>query len=253
MPEEGLAPVIDWEAKLADEGWTVIKGGSPELDEAPPESQETPINAAPEEGKPAEEAPAATDNWEQRYNDLRPEFDRRNALLTAAEGQQGPEAQAQALRQLGIEVQEEEAEEETEPNWVDPDQRIDQLEARLTQREEAEQQAHFAQLEDQYIKSTLGEIEGKENSKLSEAETRVVRNAALANRLEDGRPDLQGAFDDLKGIKSAAAEEYRASKNTPTPPLGSVGEEKFDPRDPKSRRAFIQKDFEARQAADQGS
>jgi hypothetical protein len=220
---------------------------------APAEAQETPINAASEEEKPAEEAPAGTDNWEQRYNDLRPEFDRRNALLTAAEGQQGPEAQAQALRQLGVDVQMEEEAEEAEPEWVDPDQRIDQLEARLTQREEKEQQDHFAQLEDQYIKSTLGEIEGKENSKLSEAETRVVRNAALANRLDDGRPDLQGAFDDLKGIKSAAAEEYRASKNTPSPPVGSAGEEKFDPRDPKARRAFIQKDFEARQAADQGS
>lgn len=227
MPDEGLAPEA--------------------------ETQDTPINAASTEEKPAE-VPAGTDNWEQRYNDLRPEFDRRNALLTAAEGQQGPEAQAQALRQLGIEVQmEEEAAEETEPNWVDPDQRIDQLEARLTQREEAEQQAHFADLEDKYIKSTLGEIEGKENTKLSDAEARVVRNAALANRLEDGRPDLQGAFDDLKGIKSAAAEEYRASKNTPLPPVGTAGEEKLDTRNPEQRRAFMLKDFEARQAADQGS
>lgn len=221
-----------------------------------PAEQDTPINAAPEEGKPAEEVPAGTDNWEQRYNDLRPEFDRRNALLTAAEGQQGPEAQAQALRQLGIEVQEEEAEAEPDP-WEDPTERLEQRltaqEERLTQREEAEQQAHFAQLEDSYIKSTLGEIETKEGHKLSEAEARVVRNAALANRLDDGRPDLQGAFDDLKGIRSAAAEEYRASKNTPLPPVGSAGEEKLDTRNPEQRRAFMLKDFEARQAADQGS
>jgi hypothetical protein len=228
----------------------------PEEGLAPEAEQDTPINAAPEEGKHAE-APAGTDNWEQRYNDLRPEFDRRNALLTAAEGQQGPEAQAQALRQLGIEVQMEEEEEAEPDQWEDPTERLEQRltaqEERLTQREEKEQQEHFAQLEDSYIKSTLGEIEGKENVKLSDAEKRVVRNAGLANRLEDGRPDLQGAFDDLKGIKSAAAEEYRASKNTPLPPVGSAGEEKFDPRDGKSRRAFIQKDFEARQAADQGS
>lgn len=215
------------------------------------ETQDTPINAAPQGEAPAPEVPAGPD-YEQRYNDMRSEFDRTRGVLAAAEGRQGPEAQAQALRQLGIEVQMEE-EEEAEPGWVDPDQRIDQLEARLTQREEAEQQAHFADLEDKYIKSTLGEITAKENVKLSDAEERVVRNAALANRLDDGRPDLQGAFDDLKGIKSAAAEEYRASKNTPTPPIGSAGEEKFDPRDPKSKRAFILKDFEARQAADQGS
>lgn len=224
---------------------------------APVEEQETPSSAAVEETKPAEEAPAATDNWEQRYNDLRPEFDRRNALLTAAEGQQGPEAQAQALRQLGVEVEMAEEQQEEDDPFEDPTERLEKrLEAqeqKFAQREEAENQAHFEQLEANYITSTLGEIAGNEGVKLSDTEKKIIKNNALANRLEDGRPDLQGAFDDLKGIKSAAAEEYRASKDTPVPPIGSAGEDKLDLRDPKAKRDFIQRDFEARQAADEGS
>jgi hypothetical protein len=228
----------------------------------PDEALETPENAqdtstetaAVDETKPATESAedsstAETDNWEQRYNDLRPEFDRRNQLLTAAEGHQGPEAQMQALRQLGVEVEMAEAQEADDPEWTDPDERIDQLEAKLAEREEAEQEAHFQQLEEGYIDSTLSEIEGKEDLKLSDAETKIVVTGALANRLEDGRPDLQGAFDDLKGVRSAAAEAYRASKKASAPPIGSAGEEKIDFRDPDARRKFMADDFAARQAA----
>jgi len=222
---------------------------------APEETQDTPINAASEEEKPAEEAPAASDPWEQRYNDLRPEFDRRNALLSAAEGQQGPEAQAQALRQLGVEVEMAEAEDDKDDEFLSDVERLEQRlaaqEEKFTQREQQEQEAHFQKLEESFIESTLSEIEGKENVKLSERETKVVVNNALANRLENGEPDLQGAFDDLKGIKSAARDEYLASKKAPAPPIGAAGEDKIDFSNPDARRKFMADDFNARQAAEQ--
>lgn len=224
---------------------------------APVEEQETPAVAAPEEGKPAEET-AVTDNWEQRYNDLRPEFDRRNALLTAAEGQQGPEAQAQALRQLGVEVEmaEEEEQEEDDP-FEDPAERLEKRlqaqEERLNQREEQEQEAHFQKMEEDFIEKTLDEIAGKEGVKLSARETKVIANNALANRLENGEPDLQGAFDDLKGIKSEAAEQYRQSKDSPAAPVGSAGEDKIDFSNPDARRKFMREDLEARQRAEEES
>lgn len=228
---------------------------------APAEEQETPINAAPEEGKPAEEAPAATDNWEQRYNDLRPEFDRRNALLTAAEGHQGPEAQAQALRQLGVEVQmEEEEEEEEEPDpFEDPyEKRIGTLEQRLAAKEEAEEQAQANATEQRLVKDALTGFEKDGNVKLTDREKKIIESNALINRwqfqsVDDLNAALKGAYDDLMEVKKASQEEYRTSKNTPLPPVGSAGEEKLDTRDPEQRRAYILKDFEARQAADQGS
>jgi hypothetical protein len=232
MPDEGLAPEA--------------------------ETQDTPINAAPEEGKPAE-APAGTDNWEQRYNDLRPEFDRRNALLTAAEGQQGPEAQAQALRQLGIEVQLEEEEEEQPDPFEDPyEKRIGTLEQRLAAKEEAEQQAEADATEQRLVKDALTGFEKDGNVKLTDREKKIIENNALVNRfqfrsVDDLNAALKGAYDDLVEVKKAAQEEYRTSKNTPLPPVGSAGEEKLDTRNPEQRRAFMLKDFEARQAADQGS
>lgn len=224
---------------------------------APEETQDTPsVETASTEEKPVEEAPAASDPWEQRYNDLRPEFDRRNALLSAAEGQQGPEAQAQALRQLGVEVEMAEAEDDKDDEFLSDVERLEQRlaaqEEKFTQREQQEQEAHFQKLEETFIESTLSEIEGKESVKLSERETKVVVNNALANRLENGEPDLQGAFDDLKGIKSAARDEYLASKkNVPAPPIGSAGEDKIDFSNPDARRKFMADDFNARQAAEQ--
>lgn len=222
-----------------------------EATQAPEEVQDTPDNAAVEEAKPAE-VPA--DQWEQRYNDLRPEFDRRNALLSAAEGHQGPEAQAQALRQLGVEV-EMAPEEEDDDLYEDPTERLEKrLEAqeqKIVEREEKEQEDHFQQLEENYIASTLSEIEGKESVKLSEREKKIVRNNALANRLEDGRPDLEGAFDDLKGSWTERQANYRASKDSTPAPLGSAGEEKIDFSNPKARRKFMAEDFKARQAAEE--
>lgn len=219
-----------------------------------PEVQDTPTDAAVDETKPAEdESTQSTDNWEQRYNDLRPEFDRKNQLLSAAEGHHGPDLQAQALRQLGVEVEMEQEAEEQDEGWVDPDERIDRLEAQLAQRDEADEESQWAQREESFIDTTLSTIEEEEDVKLSNSETQFVVTNALANRDPNtGEPNLQGAFDDLKGIKSAARDEYLASKkNSPAAPLGTAGESKVDFSDPKARRKFMADDLAARMAAEE--
>lgn len=223
----------------------------PEAEQAPANEQETsdPINAAPnEEGTPAEPEQGSQPaiDYEQRYNDLRPEFDRKNQLLSAAEGHHGAEAQAQALRQLGVEV---ELDEEPDDAYVDPDERIDRLEAQLQERQEAEKEAEFQRLESQYIKSTLAEIEGQEEIKLSDQETKLVVNHALANRLGDGKPDLQGAVEALKTIKGAARDEYLASQRekakAPRAPVGTAGEEKIDLSDQDARQKWMAEQMQA--------
>jgi hypothetical protein len=226
---------------------------------APEEIQDTPDTpAASTEEKPAsespEDSPAASDGFEERYNNLRSEFDRRNQLLTAAEGNQGPEAQAQALRQLGVEVEMAEEEDNDEDDEFLSDvekleKRLEAQEQKFSQREEQEQEAHFQQLEESFIDSKLSEIEGAESMKLSETETRVVVNNALANRLDSGEPNLQGAFDDLKGIKSAARDEYLASKKAPVAPTGTAGEEKIDFSDPEAAKKWMVEDFRRNKAA----
>lgn len=222
------------------------------------ETQNSPTeDAAPDltDGAPAPESaedstPAGPD-YEKRYNDMRSEFDRTRSVLSAAQGHQGPEAQAEALRQLGVEVEMAEQEQENDDEWTDPDDRIEKLEQWKNQREEAEQEAHFQKLEESYIKSTLGELETKDNMKLSDREERIVVNNALANRLDDGRPDLQGAFDDLKGIKSAARDEYLVSKKAPRAPVGAAGEETIDfsKMNSEEKRQWMAEDLAARRAS----
>lgn len=203
-----------------------------EATQAPDEVQDTPTpgEAASPEEKPTEQEQEPTVNWEQRYESLRPEYDRNNQLLAAARGEHGPEAQIEALRQFGVnaELEEEEQEDELEDPYERQQREIEELRQSQQQRDEAEQEAEFISLEAQFVDATLKEISDAENVTLSTKEKKWVETQAKANRLENGEPNLKGAFDDLKGIKSAARDEYLASKKAPKAPAGAVGEEKID-------------------------
>jgi hypothetical protein len=203
----------------------------PEADEQAPEQvQDTPINgdAAPEET--AEPSKPAVD-YQKRYDDLVPEYTRGQQLIAAARGDHGPEVQMQALQQLGVEVQQEEEAEEDDP-FVDPGERAlretEALKAKLAEKDEQEESARFQKLEREFIDTTLGEIEGKENVKLSKRDKHFVETAALSNRLDDGRPDLEGAVKDLIELRNEARDGYIASKKAPKAPLGTAGEDKID-------------------------
>ena len=219
------------------------------------ETQDTPTNdaASTQQETPApestEDSTPVTD-WEQRYNSLRPEYDRSNQLLAAARGEHGPEAQAQALQQFGVELDSEEEQEPENDEWVDPDDRIDRLEQQLAERQQREEEAEFERLESDFIDQTLSKIQEDENVTLSKQERKFVETNALANRLDNGEPNLQGAFDDLKGIKSAARDEYRSSKTAPKAPVGTAGEDTIDSSDKEARNKWMAEDLAARMAAD---
>lgn len=253
MPPTADQAPVDWNAKLAEQGWAPIRGGSPELDEQQPTTpQETPPDAASEQEKPAAEPPAEgaaeqpTTDWEKRYNDLRPQFDRNNQVLAAAKGDHGPEAQIQALQQLGVNVQRPEEEPEEPDLFEDPDERtqreIAEIREDLQQRDEAQEHAEFERLEHQFINGTIDQLEKDENLKLPKEERDWVEAQAKANRHESGEPNLKGAFDALKGIKSRARDEYLASKKQAArAPAGAVGEEQIDlsPKNKEQRNAWM--------------
>lgn len=232
---------------------------SPEVD------QEAPINAALDQEAPATEAPADTD-YEKRYNDMRSEFDRRGSELSnyrfqdeALRGEHGPEQQALAFQRAGVEVQQAEEEAEEDP-FEDPyEKRIGTLEQRLEAKEEAEEQAQADATEAQLVKEGLTDLEKEGTVKLTEIDKEIIKNDALINRfnfrsIDDLNAALKNSYDRLVAVKKGSQEEYRTSKNNvQLPPVGSAGEEKLDTRNPEQRRAFMLKDFEARQALDQGS
>lgn len=117
-----------------------------------PQNEETPgIESGPDNGTPADSPEI---DFEQRYNDLRSEFDRRNQQYSEAEqlqaalsGAAGPEAQAQVLAAFGIELEDDEDMGFDELDEFDPDSRIDRLESMLEEQQMAAQEEAMAEAE----------------------------------------------------------------------------------------------------------
>lgn len=222
--------------------------------EAPATTPGTPpAAAAPATGAPPEapqtESPDATD-WKARYEDLRPEADRRASLLADIEGRNGPEKQAQALAEHArIELEDEEpAEPEDEFDLPpDPNEEIAKIRQEMAERDEATKAAEFKRLEQDYIEQTVEGLEAKEKLKLSDEEYQIVVNHGLANRdTHDGKPDLEGGFKALKAAQEAARKRYAKSKNdTALAPVGTTGEPKIDLRNKEARQKLGAEAFEA--------
>ncbi len=227
----------------------------------PPEAEtpEAPINGTPPEtpAAPTTEAPANGQtespeevDWKQRYEDLRPEADRRGSILADIEGRNGPERQAQALAERARIELEDDEEPELEDEFdlpPDPSEEIAAIRQELAERDEVAQAAEFDQLEAEYIEKTVEGLEGKENLKLSDEEYQIVVNHGLANRdSHDGKPDLEGGFAALKAAQEAARKRYAASKDEAVlAPVGATGEPKIDLRDKEARQKLGREVFEA--------
>lgn len=206
----------------------------PEAEVEAPEVQDTPINgdATPDEGAPAEPSTPAVD-YQKRYDDLVPVYTQGQQLIAAARGEHGPEAQMQALQQLGVEVQQEEEAEEDDP-FEDPyEKRLGTLEQRLAAKEEAEQEAEATATEQRLVKDALKGFEKEDTVTLTDRDKKIIENNALVNRfqfrsVDDLNAALKGAYDDLIAVKGEARDGYIASKKAPKAPVGSAGEAKID-------------------------
>lgn len=225
-----------------------------------PEQTGTPTSpTTPESGAPVTEPPGTGSpsespeeiDWKQRYEDLRPEADRRASLLADIEGRNGPERQEAALAEHArVELAEEEEAEEPEDEFDlrDPHEEIDAIRQELAERDEMTREAEFDQLEQQYCESTVEGLEGSENFKLSDEEYDFVVNRALANRDQhDGKPDLEGSFKALKKSILARNKGVFDSKEAFVPPIGTEGEPKIDLRDKEARQKVMTEAYEAAQ------
>jgi hypothetical protein len=224
---------------------------APEKTGTPPETQAAPPEA-PADGQ--SESPEEID-WKQRYEDLRPEADRRQSLLADIEGRNGPERQAQALAEharIELEEEGEEPELEDEFDLRDPIEEIDALKRERAEEQEAAKAAEFDRLEAEYTERTVEALEDKESMKLSDEEYDLVVNYGLAHRDDhDGKPDFEGGFKALKAAQEAARKRYTESKETVLPPIGTEGEPKIDLRDKEARQKLGTQVFEAAERAKQ--
>ena len=200
------------------------------------DTPEAPGNEAPQ-GTPSE-SPAH--DWEQRYNSLRSEFDSRNQRYSQYEqfvqNLSNPETQAEALRALGLEIEDDDL---PDDDYDDPEdrweQRFNQIEGYLSQQAAEAQQREIADLESQYLDQELKGIEKDENVKLSAKEKEAVESLGHKLRDEDGVPDYQQAYKLLAEAADARQARYRESKKSEVPGLGQAGEETIDLSDDDAR------------------
>ena len=216
-----------------------------------PQSEETPgIESGPDNGIPADSPEI---DFEQRYNDLRSEFDRRNAQYSEAEqlqaalsGAAGPEAQAQVLAAFGIELEDDEdLDAFDEFDEYDPDARIDRLESLLEEQQMAAEEEMMAEAEVDYLTEGIEALEQHEGREFSDQEIAILASVARANPNESGVPDLEVAHAHLTELLNDRQSAWVQSKRAKRPGSGVAAERAADLDNEEARVQFMADRFAA--------
>ena len=220
------------------------------IDEAP-ETPDTPIA----DETPAEAASEALStekaiDWEQRYNSLRPEWDRAKTQLSEYEQYQpliqslqtDPRATIKALQeQFGDEY-------EDEDDYEDPGERA--LRLIQEQQETAQQQAErerLEEMEEQYVGEGIDALAERDNVELSDHAQAVIYALATNDALrgENGRPDVEAAYDALRAFEKEVRDSYVNSKKSPRIPSGGPGVKSPDLSNEQERVNYMAQIIEA--------
>lgn len=155
-------------------------------------------------------------NFEESYNQLRPEYTRATQKLSVVEQRlseyesfmeaiSDPETQREALASLGFEMEtgaEPAADEFTDPLEAEVERLrsvVDELQqGRELEAATREERANL-ELRDDFIGSALSYIEEQTHTKFDAKDEEVLGNLAIAMTGDDGVPDVQGAYNVLYG------------------------------------------------------
>lgn len=213
---------------MADEA---IEAPADETSES--EVQDTPSpEGTPDDSSAPEESSEAID-WQKRYEDLRPQWDRtkqQNAqyeqyLPLIQSLQNDPQGTIRALQE------EYGAETDDDDEFEDPGERA--LRILQEQQETAQQTAERErreQFDEQFVDEGIAELTKRDNSKLSDTAEAVVHALAThpALRGEGGAPGVEDAYKALKTFEKEVRDSYIASKKAPRIPSGRPGERQAD-------------------------
>jgi hypothetical protein len=205
----------------------------PSIDEgvAPaPDSQETPgLESGPDTGTPANDSPEV--DFEQRYNDLRPEFDRRSQQLSqlekfqqAVSGQLGPEAQAEALKAYGVELEDDAS--DVDEYDDDPDSRLERLEATIEEQQQQAAAQQAAEAEAEFLSEGIESLEEQEGREFSDQEIAILASVARANPTNEGLPDLRLAHQHLAELQKGLQARWLESKKAQRRPGSGIAADK---------------------------
>lgn len=202
---------------------------------------------APTVDTPAQSAPPGTPdapeiNWQKRYEDLRPQFDRTNQQLA----QLNDEAyQRQLMAEWGYEVEDPEPTQETESEYAE---RL----ARLEQAEEARQAQAQQDAQLQQITSSVDE-QFKQTAPDLDPQTRewVTTRALNMDPRDDGMPNIAGAYQDFQAWEAERQKQWEQDRKRPRspqiPPGGQAGTDAPNLDDREARRTWMAEQLAARE------
>jgi hypothetical protein len=212
------------------------------MDEHDPQAPpvDTPAPSAPDPGTPEQQI-----NWQKRYEDLRPQFDRTTQQLAQLNDE---EYQRQLMAQWGYEVEDAPPEQE----WVDPTDELAQQVAELREWKEQRTQAEREQEQLQQITASV-DAQFKEAAADLNAATRewVTTRALNMDPRQDGMPDIQGALSEYQAWVQAQQQQWEEQRKRPRPPkIASGGQEATsapDLTDREQRRNWMAEQYAANQ------
>lgn len=210
-------------------------------------------------GTEAQAPDTPADNYQQRYEDLRPQYDRTMAQVQQYEqfinSLQDPETQADALRALGLELSQEEEDallDLEDDGELQYDPRVDQLVEAFNAQQEEAQYAQLQEVEAEFLDQAIGAIESKEGGQLSDSEVETLVQLADRMRDEDGIPDVEAAYQQMKTVAEALNGRYLESKRASRLNPGTAGTESVDLSDPATLDKIIEETAAAAMEAEQG-
>lgn len=229
------------------QGRTMLRVRGAEND-APEEAVEDTVST--ETPAPAEDTQAESQqvNWEERYQNLQPEFTRATQQLSELDRKlSNPETLRELLAErYGYEFEEEDENEDT-PVYEDPydelRSEIESLKSERQQEREQQEQARKQQETFKHIDSELEKVE-KEHGELTDVEADWIGNRALSRPDSSGKPDVQGAYAEFSQLISEKRKAWSSGKKSvPAPGSGGAAVEKIDKGDPKQRREYMTQRF----------
>lgn len=156
---------------------------------------------------------------------------------TIVDGLLDPDRAPAILQALGLQVPAPDQGDDLGPEFDDPIERIEGLEAKLAERDEVSAAERRIQAENAYVTEQITTLESKLGVEFDDEEVALLYLLADENRDQQGAPDVEAANRLLDA--AVAARTTRAAKPRPRVPRrpgqGRAGERQVDLDDPEKR------------------
>lgn len=201
---------------------------------------DTPELSAPDPGTPEQQI-----DWQKRYNDLRPQFDRTNQQLAQLNDE---EHRRQLMAEWGYEI--EDPAEQQQYAYEDPNAELRQQIAELAEwKNTQEQQRQQAQQLEQ-ITSSVAEQFKAVDPNLDEDDREWITTRALnMDPRDDGMPDIAGAYQAFQGWETQRQQRWEQARKRPKPPHvppgGQAGTDAPNLDDRQARRTHMAEQLDA--------